>query len=191
MKKLLILAGVIALTMSTQVFAADTSTVTTKEVQPAQKQECTCPKPKMHKPPFDKDKFEKRLKLTDEQKLQAKQIREKGHEQMKPIFEQIQAKKAEARAVRMSKIAPQAQEEQLAQIRKEIRDLKKQANEIRMNNMKEFESILTKKQLKELNKMKEEGRKNFEKTHKKQLLRMPPMEPADPVEATPAPAVEK
>ena len=91
----------------------------------------------------------------------------------------------------MSKIAPQAQEEQLAQIRKEIRDLKKQANEIRMNNMKEFESILTKKQLKELNKMKEEGRKNFEKTHKKQLLRMPPMEPADPVEATPAPAVEK
>ena len=33
--------------------------------------------------------------------------------------------------------------------------------------MQEFESILTKKQLKELKKMKEEGRKRFEKEFKK------------------------
>ena len=36
-----------------------------------------------------------------------------------------------------------------------------------MENMKAFESILTKKQLKELKKMKEEGRKKFEKEHRK------------------------
>lgn len=36
-----------------------------------------------------------------------------------------------------------------------------------MQNMKDFEAILTKKQLKELKKMKEEGRKNFEKQYKK------------------------
>ncbi len=177
MKKLLILAGVLALTMSTNVFAADNSTVTTKEAQPVQKQVCNCQYKKMHKPPVDKAKFEKRLKLTDEQKEQAKLIRQKGHEQMKPIMEQMRNKKAEMDAVRLTKMSQQAQEEKLMQLRKEMRDLRKQANTIRMQNMKEFESILTKKQLKELNKMKEEGRKAFEKSHKKQLLRMPPMGP--------------
>ena len=49
MKKLLILAGVVALTMSTQAFASDTSTVTTKEAQPVQQEQqrpsnCQCPK---------------------------------------------------------------------------------------------------------------------------------------------------
>ena len=39
MKKLLILAGVVALTMSTQAFASDTSTVTTKEAQPVQQEQ--------------------------------------------------------------------------------------------------------------------------------------------------------
>ena len=50
---------------------------------------------------------------------------------------------------------------------KEIRALKRAAHELRMQNMKDFEGILTKKQLKELKKMKEEGRKKFEKQHKK------------------------
>ena len=187
MKKLLILAGVLALTMSTQVFAADTAAVTNKEVGPAQKQICPCAPKKVHNPKFDKESFEKRLKLTDEQKEQARLIRQKGHEQMKPIMEKMREKKAEMNAVRMSKIAPQFQEEKLVQLRKEMHELRLQANEIRMQNMKEFEAILTKKQLKELQKMKKEGRKAFEKNHKKQLLKMPPMEPATPMEAPKTP----
>lgn len=194
MKKLLILAGVVALTMSSQVFAADTSTVTTKEAQPVQQKQqpcCKCNKQKMHKPPFDKAKFEKRLKLTDEQKAQAKEIRAKGHQQMEPVMQKMKETRAQMDAVRKSKIAVQEQEEQLAKLRNEMRDLRKQANEIRMQNMKEFESILTKKQLKELNKMKKEGRKAFEKAHKKQILRMPPMPPMEDGQVLPPPAPVK
>lgn len=110
-----------------------------------------------------KSEFEKRLKLTEEQKVQAKQIRMKGHEEMKPVMEKIKALKDEEDAVRRSRIAPQMQEEKIKEIRGQMRELHKQARELRMKNMKEFESILTKKQLKELNKMKEEGRKRFEK----------------------------
>ena len=81
---------------------------------------CNCKKPPKG-PDFAKRnaEFEKRLKLTDEQKAKA------------------------------------------------IGALKRGMHELRMQNMKEFESILTSKQLKELKKMKEEGRKKFEKEHKK------------------------
>ena len=44
--------------------------------------------------------------------------------------------------------------------------MKRSAHELRMQNMKEFEAILTSKQLKELKKMKEEGRKKFDKEFK-------------------------
>jgi len=178
MKKMLILAGVLALTMSTQCFAEQAAN---QAVQPPQKQVCNCPPQRMHrpdhKPPFDKAKFEKRLKLTDTQKEQARLIREKGHQAMKPIMDKMRDTRAEMNAVRLSKLAPQAQEEKLGQLRKELRELKKQAHELRMKNMKEFESILTKKQLKELQKMKNEGRKAFEKNHKRQMLKPAPVSP--------------
>jgi len=182
MKKLLILAGVLAFTMSSNVFAAE-QTAKADAVPPPPT--CGCPHQNMKKPPFDKAKFEKRLKLTDAQKEQAKVIRQKGHDLMKPVMEKMGDIREEMHAVRLSKLAQQAQEEKLAQLRKEMKDLKKQANDLRMQNMKEFESILTKKQLKELNKMKEEGRKAFEKAHKKQLLRMPPMGPEPEFEPEP------
>ncbi len=127
-----------------------------------------CKKPPMN-PEFKKrqEAFEKRLKLTDEQKAKAEQIRQKGHEQMKPIFEKIKEKRQEMDAVKRSRMAVQMQQERLAELQKEIKALKRAAHELRMQNMKEFEAILTKKQLKELKKMKEEGRKKFEKMHKK------------------------
>lgn len=127
-----------------------------------------CKKPPMN-PEFKKrqEAFEKRLKLTDEQKAKAEQIRQKGHEQMKPIFEKLKEKRQEIDAVKRSRMAVQMQQEKLAELHKEIKALKRAAHELRMQNMKEFEAILTKKQLKELKKMKEEGRKKFEKMHKK------------------------
>ncbi len=52
-------------------------------------------------------------------------------------------------------------------MKKEIGALKQEAHRLRMENMKNFETLLTKSQQKELKKMKEEGRKKFEKEFKK------------------------
>ena len=172
MKKTLILASLLAFAVSTQCFAAEVPTVEPAAAVPAQTVEQPAA-PEVQKPPKRPDmekkkaEFENRLKLTDEQKAKAKEIRMKGHEQMKPIMEAIKEKRQEIDAVMRSRIAVEAQQEKVKALKAEIRELKKQAHELRMKNMQEFESILTKKQLKELKKMKEEGRKNFEKNFKR------------------------
>ena len=122
--------------------------------------------------------FEQKLGLTDEQKAKAKELRIKGHEKMKPVMEQLISKKKEAEMVRRSRIASWAQEEKLAVIDKEIQDLEKQAKSIRKQNMKEFESILTRDQKKILKQMKKEGRQRFEERRKL----CPPPCPAQPAE---------
>ena len=109
--------------------------------------------------------FEKRLGLTEEQKIKAKEIRIKGHEKIKPVIEEIKAKKQEAKMVKMSRIAVQVQEERLSKIDSELKILEKRAHDIRNSNMKEFESILTKDQKKILKQMKKEGRKNYNAQH--------------------------
>ena len=125
--------------------------------------------------------FEQKLGLTDEQKAKAKEIRLNGHKQMKPVMEQIFAKKKEAEMVKMSRIATWAQEEKLAAIDKEIQELQKQANSIRKQNMKDFESILTRDQKKILKQMKKEGRQRFEQRQK--LCPPPCPEKVQPAEA--------
>lgn len=109
--------------------------------------------------------FEKRLGLTDEQKVKAKEIRIKGHEKMKPVIEEIKAKKQEAKMVKMSRIAVQVQEERLAVIDAELKVLEKKAHDIKKSNMKEFESILTREQKQILKQMKKEGRKKYQASH--------------------------
>lgn len=117
--------------------------------------------------------FERRLNLTEVQKLKAKQLRQKGHEKLKPIMEEIKAKKQEAEMVRRSRMAVRMQEERLAEIDAELAVLEKKAKEIRKANMKEFESILTRQQRKTLKEMKKEGRDKYRAAHP-----MPPMMPA-------------
>lgn len=171
LKKSLIMASVLVFASAAMCYAEDTAQ---KVAAPAKTPAVTTQQaPEFKKPPrkpeFKKrqDAFEKRLKLTDEQKAKAKEIRQRGHEQMKPIIEKLKEKRMEIEAVKRSRMAAQMQQEKIAELQKEIRALKHAAHELRMQNMKEFEAILTKKQLKELRKMKEEGRKNFEKRHKK------------------------
>ena len=121
MKKLLILAGVLAISISTQSIAAENISPNNPPKPP-----CNCAQAKRpDKPPFDKEKFEKRLKLTDAQKEQARIIREKGHEQMKPIMEKIKEKHEEINAVRLTKLTQQMKDEQINQLRKELRELKR------------------------------------------------------------------
>ena len=113
-----------------------------------------------------KVKFEKRLNLTDKQKEKAKVIHQKGLEKMKPVMDQIVSKRKEINSLRLSKdVEDSVKKEQLSKLHEELKVLDRQAREIRKENSQEFESILTKKQKKELEKMKSEGRKRFEKKH--------------------------
>jgi len=178
MKKFLLIASLFALTLSTaQCFAAENAPADL----PTKTAEKQCQKPchKFQRPAVKHNKvdFDKRLKLTDEQKAKAKEIHQKGFEEIKPIMEKLNLKREEIAAVKRSNLTPEAQAEKIVQLRKETRELKRQAREIQMKNMKEFEAILTDKQKNELKKIKEEGRKKFEKAHKKSLLKMPPMPP--------------
>lgn len=161
MKKVLILAALVAFT-GAAVMAEET--VTTPD----------CPKPpckvKLDKmPPKHKVDFDKKLKLTDEQKAQAEELRKQGREKIKPLMDQSMAKRKEIKAA----IDANKDYKTVEKLKGELHEIDKQVHEVRMQNMKDFESILTKKQKKELDKIKKEGRKKFEQAHKN----MPPRGP--------------
>ena len=194
MKKTLILASLVAFATMTSVNAEEVKTPAVVQPVAIEKQ---CPRVEVQKA-FKKQgmhkKFEDRLNLTEEQKAQAKELRQKGHEEMKPIMEQIKNKKQEANAVRLSRIAVEEQEARLDKINKELKALHKEAQNLRVKNMKEFENILTKDQKKELVKIKKEGRKKFEKEHKRKYLNHPGFGPGfghGPALPPPKPPVEK
>ena len=127
---------------------------------------------KRHKK-FHEAAFEQKLELTEVQKLKARELRKSGHEKIDPVMKDIRVKKQEAEMIRNSKLTLEAKEEQLTAIDKDLAVLEKQAREIRKQNMKDFESILTREQKKTLKNMKKEGRKNFDK-NRKEILPPPP-----------------
>ncbi len=142
-----------------------------KEFQPPHHGHHMMPPPncKAQKPDFaaKKAEFEKRLKLTDEQKAQIKANKEKDRETMKPVFEQIKAKHEQFRKIDAdTSLTKETKEKQKQELRKEIKDLKIQADNLRKENMKSFESVLTEKQKKEFEKIKKEQKKEMEKKQK-------------------------
>ena len=139
MKKALILTAILALTTTT-VLAADTAT---KADDVKCKAPCAGKMPPrgMHRPPMPD--FEKRLNLTDAQKKKVEQQREKD----KAKFEII--KKYEE------------QDADLIKLNNEIKVLKDKEHKIMEENRKAFESILTKDQKAELEKIKAEHDKKF------------------------------
>jgi len=157
MKKILTL--VVAVLMSFSVANAENIKVNTQDKQNMNPQ-------KMEEIKAQREAaFEKRLGLTEEQKIKAREIRFKGHFELGPVMQDIYSKKQEAKMVKMSRIAVEEQEKRLAQIEQKLKILEKNAREIRKKNMKEFESILTKKQKKILKQMKKEGRKKYKTAH--------------------------
>ena len=58
---------------------------------------------------------------------------------------------------------------------KEVLELRQQLREQRIQDKKEFEAILTDKQLKKLEKLKQEHRQEFAKRHKAGMHKRPPM----------------
>lgn len=126
----------------------------------------------MHKPCPNQQppraNIEQKLKLTDEQKAKAKQLRMEGREQMEPIMNAIHTKYEQKELIKRSKdIKTQVKLEQIEKINAQIQALQKQARDLRLKNERDFESILTAKQKKELDKIKADARKNMAKERAK------------------------
>jgi hypothetical protein len=171
MKKLLVLLSVLTITLGAN---ATEQNVPLKAVKQQEMQK------KFAQHQMQRDMaFERRLGLTEVQKLKARQIRVSGHEELKPVLEEIKAKKQEAEMIRRSRMAVQMQEEKLTVIDQELKVLEKKAQSIRKANMKEFESILTREQKRTLKQMKNEGRKRYHRVH-------PPMKQRCDFKRTPA-----
>ena len=163
MKKLAIMLCAMCVLAGTT-YAADNQNFPNKKLPPNKEQMEQARK--AHEAAFDQ-----KLGLTEVQKLKAKELRKAGFEKMKLVFEQLKAKKQEAEKINNSQISKEEKEQQLAEIDKSLAELKKQASTIRKQNMKDFESILTKEQKKILKQMKKEGRKKFE--HDRNLPKPP------------------
>lgn len=174
MKKTLVIAGMAAaiLMTSSLSYAATTTPVDTQNKPACEKK--LPPKhgefkgKKHHKiNRLDRPNLDERLKLTEEQKKQAHDIRMKGHEKMKPVFEKMQAKRAEIKKVAESDISQDKKDKKIAELKKDMKQLKQEARKIRYENTKEFESILTPEQKAEFEKIKQEGRERAKQHHMK------------------------
>lgn len=119
---------------------------------------------KQHHEKIRKD-FEQRLNLSDKQKAKAKAIHQKGRKQMQPIISKIKTDKINIEKIKQSKLSEKNKQEKIEELNNDIKNLQKQAAEIRKKNSEEFEKILNKRQKEELAKMKAEGRMRFEKNH--------------------------
>jgi Spy/CpxP family protein refolding chaperone len=115
-----------------------------------------------HHPP--KVNMDEKLKLTDKQKEQAKQLRQQGREEMEPIMNAIRTKHEQKELIKRSKdITTEAKLEQVEKLNNQINALHKQAHDLRLKNQRDFEAILTPAQKKELDKIKADARKNMMK----------------------------
>lgn len=162
MKKSLLLASALALVVSTPCFAQDNAVQT---LPAKDKIKIEVPADVQKKLDAKRQQgFDARLKLTDEQKAKAKEMREQRHKEMEPIVKSLQAKEQKIKDIKEASLSNKEKKE-IEKLQGEIQALKKQLHEQRMQNMKDFESILTESQKQELNKIKEEGRKNFQKNH--------------------------
>ena len=163
MKKTLLLAAILTLGASTMAFAGEGCPACHRgfppppNCKPCMGQPCC----KQHPPKVNLDE---KLKLTDAQKEKAKAIRKQGREEMEPIMNAIKTKFEQKELIKRSTdITTEAKLEQIEKLNNQINALHKQARDLRLKNEREFESILTASQKKELEKLKADAKKNFEK----------------------------
>ncbi len=115
-----------------------------------------------------KAEFEKRLNLTEKQKEQIEKNKQKDREKMKPIFEKMKENKQAIMKIHQDKsLTHEDKVVKSAEYEKELIDLKVKANELRKENMKNFENLLTDEQKAEFAKIKEEQKKEMEKRRAK------------------------
>ena len=137
MKKLcLLLACVLGLSMTVQ-------TAQAHDGMPPKRPPCG---EHMKGAPLPPPDFSK-LKLTDVQKAKLDANQKASREKIKPIFNKLKENKTRIDVIKSSTTMTEDQKVQkIMAIKKENKELKKQANEIREADMKYFESILTAKQ---------------------------------------------
>lgn len=167
MKKTLLLAALLTLGASTMAFAGEGCPACHGGFPPPPDCKPCMGKPCCkHHPP--KVNLDEKLKLTDAQKAKAKTIRMQGREEMEPIMNAIKTKFEQKELVKRSTdITTEAKMEQIEKLNNQINALHKQARDLRIKNEKEFESILTASQKKELDKLKADAKKNFEQKRQK------------------------
>ena len=169
MKKLLVTAFCLTMAMGMQsAMAADTTNytkanpVTAEQKQPPQFGQ-------MKRPPMPN--LEEELNLTEAQKAKAKANRIQGRKEMKPIMDEIRAKKEAILDIVDSDLSKEKQQEKITVLQKEIKELYVKANTIREKNMAEFEKILTKEQKTKFAELKKQHHPN---SCKECAKRMPP-----------------
>lgn len=113
------------------------------------------------------EEFNKALGLSDEQIAKAKEIRTNGHNKMKPLMEKKKAKMDEIRAVMADdNLTVKAQDKKIETLRADLKGIDQDLRQLRRDNEKEFQAILTDEQKAKYAQIKEEGRKHF-KEHRK------------------------
>lgn|SRR5574344_263286 len=123
--------------------------------------------PPKQRPPKEqmRREFEQRLQLTESQKQKAHALHQRGRQQMQPIFCQMELDRQEIENLKYAKMSEKARTAKIAKLNNEIKILEKKADNIRKNDAENFEKLLNPKQKRELDKMKAEGRMQFEKHH--------------------------
>lgn len=115
------------------------------------------------------EEFNKALGLSDEQIAKAKEIRTKGHEKMKPLMEKKKVKMDEIRAVMADdNMLVKVQDKKIETLRGELKVIDQDIRQLRRDNEKEFQAILTDEQKAKYAQIKEEGRKHFREHHRPQ-----------------------
>lgn len=106
----------------------------------------------------EREAFAKRLGLTAEQKQTLDRQRNEDLKEIKPVLEEMAAKRSEFENIVNSNMPQIEKEAKLLKLKGEMRDLKARADEKRSQNMKRFEAVLTDEQKAEFEKIKLEGR---------------------------------
>lgn len=118
-----------------------------------------------------RQELDNRLKLSEEQQAQAKEIRLQGREKIKPVMEKMRAKHEEFMAAKKSAVSKEEKQKIFTQFRTDMKALRKEADIVREENLKQFESILTSAQKAEFKKYRDEKKKQrkefFKRHHKK------------------------
>ena len=163
MKRNLIIAGIATIMLTNGASFANTTPTLQDNSTPQVEKTCTCKKNKPVKPKFNLDE---KLKLTEEQKKQAHDIRMDGHKKIKPVFEKIKTTNEEIKKVHESDLSAEQKDKKICALEKELLTLKQQARRIRIENTKQFEAILTPEQKTEFENMKKEFKKRPMPKHK-------------------------
>ncbi len=90
----------------------------------------------------DQKKLDEILNLTAEQKAQIEKNKQESKAKMKPIMQKMAKKKYELEKVMISDASKEAKDKKILKIKKEMRELKIQADSIRKADFENFKSVL-------------------------------------------------